>query len=277
MNKLIFVLGAIAMTGLVLYSLNKTESNSFGQKEFDEFLVKYEKSYGSANEHNYRFSIFKQNLKKVQNHNEKPNKSYKLGINKFSDLTFTEFSSKYLQTPRAPSKRVTLGTVDKSLPTEVDWRQQEGAVGAVKNQEQCGSCWAFSTIASLENAVWRNSKKVVNLSEQELVDCAGGKYGNYGCNGGLMDHAYDYIIDNKVATESAYPYRAVDQRCSRKKKKKEEELVPKATTIFLQVMSVDFKKLQQKVLLLFLLKYKVISKCTNLVFMKAKMNTVDIN
>ena len=161
-----------------------------------------------------------QNLKKVNAHNTQSNKKYKLGINKFSDLTFNEFKSKYLQTPRKAQKNTDLRKVEVSLPTEVDWRTKKGAVNPVKDQGQCGSCWAFSTVASVENLIWRTKNKSVSLSEQELVDCAGGKYENEGCNGGLMDKAMDYVVDNKIGTERSYPYKAVDHRCNKKNKKK---------------------------------------------------------
>merc|ERR1711860_17397 len=96
---------------------------------------------------------------------------------------------------------------------DIDWTTK-GAVTPIKDQAQCGSCWAFSTTGSQESANFISKESLKSLSEQQLVDCSG-SYGNQGCNGGLMDNAFKYYLGKGkgAAAEEAYPYTGRDGSC----------------------------------------------------------------
>ena len=141
-------------------------------------------------------------------------------LNEYSDLDSAEFAKQltgYRNRPNRKPAEKTFVTTDARIPTSVDWRTQ-GYVTGIKNQGQCGSCWAFSTTGSLEGQHFNATGKLVSLSEQNLVDCSGAE-GNEGCNGGLMDDAFEYVIKNHgIDTEASYPYVARDEKCRFKKK-----------------------------------------------------------
>merc|ERR1719245_152673 len=135
------------------------------------------------------------------------NHSWTKGINQFSDLTDVEFERSMLG---YVSRGKNTDAVSGEFTGDVDWR--DTAITPIKDQGQCGSCWAFSTTGGMEGAGYIAHKKVVSLSEQSLVDCSG-SYGNQGCNGGLMDNAFKYIKAKGIPTESSYPYTAKDGTC----------------------------------------------------------------
>jgi len=182
------------------------------------------KVYGSSEEESLRVAIFEANLARVSAHNSK-GLSWTMAMNEFGDLTPQEFAAARIggYIPRKlrrvnPFDVVIAAPSSVDIPTSIDWTTK-GAVTPVKNQGQCGSCWAFSTTGSTEGVNAVNGKGLVSLSEQQLVDCSG-SYGNEGCNGGLMDNAFQYIIANGgLCTEAAYPYTATDGTCKTSCKK----------------------------------------------------------
>ena len=177
---------------------------------FTLFQEKFNKTY-TLTEFEKRFSIFKENYHNIHYHNYDNKQNYTLQMNEFMDLTQAEFKQKYIGSGiylRNSQVKCTLYNYSdgkNKLPESVDW-VKDGCVTPVKNQGSCGSCWAFSSTGALEGAWAKKTNTLISLSEQQLVDCAGGRYGNHGCNGGLMDNAFKYVFDNGLCSEEEYPY-----------------------------------------------------------------------
>jgi C1A family cysteine protease len=188
----------------LLHSLNNAVNTI---PSFDEWMTSYGKTYSSRRERDLREKIYFDNVVKIYSHNFK-NESWKMEINKFADMTEKEFKTFYMSGFRRVATMESLPINNSvELPLSVDW-VAAGAVTPVKNQGNCGSCWAFSTTGAVEGAVFVNTKNLPNLSEQQLVDCSTTQ-GNMGCNGGLMDYGFQYIVSNGgITSETSYPYTA---------------------------------------------------------------------
>ncbi|KAL9418184.1 hypothetical protein AB3S75_041073 [Citrus x aurantiifolia] len=190
------------------------------EHHFSLFKNKFNKAYASQEEHDRRFTIFKANLRRAARH-QKLDPSATHGVTQFSDLTPAEFRRTYLglrrklRLPKDADQAPILPTND--LPADFDWREK-GAVGPVKDQGSCGSCWSFSTTGALEGANFLATGKLVSLSEQQLVDCdhecdpeEPGSCDS-GCNGGLMNSAFEYTLKaGGLMREEDYPYTGTDR------------------------------------------------------------------
>uniref|UniRef100_A0A8C6SIF5 Cystein proteinase inhibitor protein salarin n=1 Tax=Neogobius melanostomus TaxID=47308 RepID=A0A8C6SIF5_9GOBI len=194
------------------------ELDSRLDQQWEQWKKTYSKKYHSEVEELGRRVLWERNLKHVITHNLEASlgrHTYTLGINHLSDLTKEEMLKTYapLRLPKdfkMTPTRVQVRNVD--LPDSVNWTES-GLVTSVKDQGECGSCWAFSTAGALEGLWAKTTGKLVDLSPQNLVDCSG-KYGTKGCGGGWMHQALQYVIENQgIASEASYPYVGQDQDC----------------------------------------------------------------
>nr|P13277.2 RecName: Full=Digestive cysteine proteinase 1; Flags: Precursor [Homarus americanus]CAA45127.1 cysteine proteinase preproenzyme [Homarus americanus]prf//1801240A Cys protease 1 [Homarus americanus] len=199
---------ALFLFGLALAAANPS---------WEEFKGKFGRKYVDLEEERYRLNVFLDNLQYIEEFNKKYERgevTYNLAINQFSDMTNEKFNAVMKGYKKGPRPAAVFTSTDAAPEsTEVDWRTK-GAVTPVKDQGQCGSCWAFSTTGGIEGQHFLKTGRLVSLSEQQLVDCAGGSYYNQGCNGGWVERAIMYVRDNGgVDTESSYPYEARDNTC----------------------------------------------------------------
>ncbi|KAL5576552.1 hypothetical protein UlMin_018251 [Ulmus minor] len=214
---------------VVAICASRASSRLFGDEKLmkrrhEEWMAQHGRGYEDTVEKERRYVIFKNNVELIEAFNQKKEQMYTLGVNKFADLTNEEFRAMFNGYTKQPSKRVSnsleasnfrYGNVT-DLPPSIDWRQK-GLVTPVKDQGQCGSCWAFSAVAATESITKLKTGKLVSLSEQQLVDCDT-KGEDQGCQGGLMENAFQFIQHNGgLTTEANYPYRGEDGTCNSQK------------------------------------------------------------
>jgi cathepsin L len=179
------------------------------------FKTTHSKQYHPKEEQK-RFTIFQDNLKKIEEHNAKYESgevSYYFGVNQFADLTGEEFlammNAQISTKPEIKSISRFEADPNADVPETIDWRTN-GAVLPIENQGSCGSCWAFSAIGALEGQLAIKTGEQQGLSEQQLVDCSSQ---NGGCNGGWMDWAFDYVKENGICSKESYPYTGSQGTC----------------------------------------------------------------
>ena len=226
---------------IILYILlSFTYINSIGiitnekLEEFIQFTKKYNKVYSSKEEFNTRFEIWKQNYKKVESANNKSPKispiygissfdkfsistsSSHFTLNKFADLTQKEFSSKYLTFSTQfikdlPTKTgADLGIDDIQPPENFDWELNRGLRTKIKDQKDCGSCYAFATVGVMQSQYLLKYGENISFSEQQIVDC---DEANSQCLGGNTKKAFNYLKKFGIMKEDDYPYINGEGKC----------------------------------------------------------------
>nr|CDS18716.1 cathepsin l1 [Echinococcus granulosus] len=192
----------------------------FLQSIWRGWMVANNKTYATLREEHLRMRIFINNYFFTRWHNERYYlglETYSTALNAFADLTLKEFAEKYLTLKQASMEDfwqdMRTQYVERPtrmlVPDSIDWRKK-GLVTSIKDQGDCGSCWAFSATGALEGQLKRKKGKLISVSEQQLVDCST-DMGNEGCNGGYMNDAFQYWMRNGAESESDYPYTAMER------------------------------------------------------------------
>ncbi|KAL4599377.1 hypothetical protein ACB092_11G122500 [Castanea dentata] len=183
---------------------------------YQQWMAKYGRNYKDDAEKEKRFELFKVNVEYIDKVNNEGNRTYKLSVNEFADLTTEEFIAtrtgyKISSQPTSPKTSFKYENLTE-IPMTMDWREKE-LLPPSKTKARC--CWAFSAVAAVEGVTQIKNGNKISLSEQQLVDCV---EGSHGCNGGVMDYAFEYIIQNQgLATEENYPYQAMDGTCDQQR------------------------------------------------------------
>ncbi|XP_075885396.1 cathepsin K [Nelusetta ayraudi] len=209
-RSLLLLLLAAAST---LGHLDQTELDS----QWEEWKITHKREYNGLGEEEIRRTVWEKNMRVIEAHNQEAAlgmQSFEMAMNHLGDMTSEEVYEKMtgLIVPLDSQRNATMtfNTSVHRMPKSLDYRKK-GWVTSVKNQGSCGSCWAFSSAGALEGQLAKSTKKLVDLSPQNLVDCV---KENDGCGGGYMTNAFHYVQENGgIDSEEAYPYRGEDQPC----------------------------------------------------------------
>jgi C1A family cysteine protease len=206
MNTVFFLFASIFTASAIENSLRGLTDEWI---QFTHFQERFSKRYDTLEELESRFQVFTANSRAIIKHNLDYTQNFTMAVNQFTDLTSTEFKAMYVSGYKTDVQ--SFGCVPStshgtSVPDAIDWTLR-GVVNSVRDQGQCGSCWAFATTANAESVWAISSGELLDLSEEYLVDCATGVgYFNMGCDGGNPDSALKYMINYGQCSESSYPY-----------------------------------------------------------------------
>ena len=181
--------------------------NPILQEDWQEYKSNFTKNYKNNEEEHTAFQNWLKNRRSIQSSSDE---TWEKGDTSVSDLSKKDFQDKLL-TSFVPDwinfkPSVSSTSFPKAAPATVNW-VTSGKVTPVKNQGNCGSCWAFAVIGSLESLNLIKTGQSLIFSEQELVDCAYDGYAVLGCNGGWPYSALTWVQKNGITSQSSYPYK----------------------------------------------------------------------
>ncbi|KAJ1168197.1 hypothetical protein NDU88_000146 [Pleurodeles waltl] len=207
------------LPALLASLLTSALASRFLDAKWEAWKTKYGRAYTTPEEELVRRERWQTNWKMVVDHNKQAdlaNRTYRMALNHFADRTRSELESmSCLKIPTIKPKSVSKRWSAHTLPAHVDWRD-ENCVTSVKDQGNCGSCWAFAAVGALESRYCIKTQELIEMSEQELVDCDGT---DDGCCGGFPYFAFRYLSDHGIMAASDYKYKARLGECRLKNNK----------------------------------------------------------
>jgi cathepsin L len=196
------------MKSFIALALASACSASQLSSKFMQYITQHNKSYGTVEEFEYRKALFAIIDDAITEINSTEGNTWTAGHNKFSDWSHEEFSKMHGYIPETHT--YTKATIlPETNADSVNW-VVAGATTPVKDQGQCGSCWAFSSTGALEGSHFLTSGSMISFSEQQLVDCVNLCFG---CGGGNQSIAFRYYKTHNAQTEASYAYTATNGSC----------------------------------------------------------------